>query len=292
MAWLSSTLCYNSRSIPTELSYRSLVAPVYPGAHSCKDMKKLSVIICCYNEIATIEDIIAKTQAVDLGDGWEREIIVVDNCSTDGTREWLQQIDDPEITVYYHDQNMGKGMSIRTGISHMTGDYMLIQDADSEYDPAEHPRFCRKADETNAAAIFGSRVLNGQANYEYAHAYWGVRFLSTLHSLLFGSRLTDVLTATKMIRHDVVDALHLTCTGFDLDTELPSKICLSGHKILEIPISYNPRTYAEGKKITTRDGFESVAVMFRDRLGFSPVLKKTTEIKVPATPKDSVERIA
>jgi len=254
-------------------------------------MKKLSVIICCYNEIATIEDIIAKTQAVDLGNGWEREIIVVDNFSTDGTRKWLQQLNDPEISVYYHEKNMGKGMSIRTGIAHMTGDNMLIQDADSEYDPAEHILFCRKADETNAAAIFGSRVLNGQANYEYAHAYLGVRFLSTLHNLLFKSGLTDVLTATKMIRHDVVKALHLTCTSFDLDTELPNKICLSGHEILEIPISYNPRTYAEGKKITSRDGFESVAIMVRDRLGFSPVLKKTAEVKVTTVPQDSVERV-
>lgn len=255
-------------------------------------MKKLSVIICCYNEIATIEGIIAKTQAVDLGRGWEREIIVVDNCSTDGTREWLQQVDDPEIRIYYHQKNMGKGMSIRTGIAHMTGDYMIIQDADSEYDPAEHARFCRQADETNAAAIFGSRVLNGQANYKYAHAYWGVRFLSTLHNLLFKSRLTDVLTATKMIRHDVVQPLHLTCTSYDLDTELPDKICLSGHKILEIPISYSPRTYAEGKKITTRDGFESIVIMFRDRLGLSPVLKKTAEPKPTAVPQDSVERVA
>jgi glycosyltransferase involved in cell wall biosynthesis len=242
-------------------------------------MKKLSVIICCYNEIAPIESIITQTKAVDLGSGWEREIIVVDNFSTDGTREWLQQLDDPEIKVYYHERNMGKGMSIRTGIFHMTGDYMLIQDADSEYDPAEHVRFCRLADETNAAAIFGSRVLNGQANYEYAHAYWGVRFLSTLHNVLYGGRLTDVLTATKMIRHDVVSGLHLTCTSFDLDTELPDKIQLSGHEILEIPISYDPRTYAEGKKITSKDGFISIAVMFRDRLGLSPVFKKETAAK-------------
>lgn len=251
-------------------------------------MKKLSVIICCYNEAATIGSIISQTQAVDLGPGWDREIIVVDNFSTDGTREWLQQVDDPEIKIYYHDQNLGKGMSIRTGIAHMTGDYMLIQDADSEYDPAEHVRFCKKADETNAAAIFGSRVLNGQANYEYAHAYWGVRFLSTLHNLLFGGKLTDVLTATKMVRHDVVAPLNLTCTSFDLDTELPDKIQLSGHQILEIPISYDPRTYAEGKKIKTSDGFKSIFIMLRDRLGLSPVYSK----KPTAVSKESIERVA
>jgi glycosyltransferase involved in cell wall biosynthesis len=263
-------------------------APVLPGAHSCKVMKKLSVIICCYNEIATIQDVISRTKAVDLCSGWEREIIVVDNFSTDGTRERLAQINDPDVKVYYHASNMGKGMSIRTGISHMTGDYMLIQDADSEYDPAEHSRFCRLADETNAAAIFGSRVLNGQAKYEYAHAYWGVRFLSSLNNLLFGGRLTDVLTATKMVRHDVVQPLHLTCTSFDLDTELPDKILLSGHTILEIPISYDPRTYAEGKKIKARDGFKSIAIMFRDRLGLSPVRKKREKGNSSALHQESI----
>lgn len=114
---------------------------------------KLSVIICCYNERASILDVIQKTQAVQLGPGWEREILVVDNFSTDGTRELLQAIDDPEIRIFYHERNMGKGMSIRTGIANMTGDYMLIQDADTEYDPFEHPRFCQRAVETRAAAI-------------------------------------------------------------------------------------------------------------------------------------------
>ncbi|MCA9957394.1 MAG: glycosyltransferase family 2 protein, partial [Anaerolineales bacterium] len=105
---------------------------------------KLSVIICCYNEQETIADVIERTRRVELGPGWEREILVVDNFSTDGTRDILQKIDDPQVRVILHERNMGKGMSIRTGIAHMTGDYMIIQDADKEYDPAEHPKFCRK----------------------------------------------------------------------------------------------------------------------------------------------------
>ncbi len=236
---------------------------------------KLSVIICCYNEVTTIEEIITKTQEVTLGSGWEREIIVVDNCSTDGTREFLQQMDDPEIRVIFHEKNMGKGMSIRTGIAHMRGDYMLIQDADLEYDPFEHPKFCQKASETDAAAIFGSRVLGGDVKYEYAHAYLGVRVLTTATNILFGGHLTDVATATKMVRADVVQSLNLTTTDFNLDFELPDKILLSGHDILEIPISYSPRTYEEGKKITTMDGFKALWTMVRDRLGFTAVLKKT-----------------
>lgn len=236
-------------------------------------MKKLSVIICCYNEAATIEDVIDKSRRVDLGDLWEREIIVVDNYSTDGTREILQGIDEPDITIIFHERNLGKGASIRTAIAAMTGDYMIIQDADSEYDPAEHASFCRKADQTNAAAIFGSRVLGGEINYEYAHAYFGVRLLTTMTNILFGGQLTDVATATKMVRADVVKSLNLTCSGFDLDFELPDKILLSGNQILEIPITYDPRTYAEGKKIKTSDGIKALFIMFRDRLGLSPVLK-------------------
>ncbi len=236
-------------------------------------MKKLSVIICCYNEQATIREVINRTAAIDLGPGWTREIVVVDNFSTDGTREILRQIDDPQVRVIFHERNKGKGMSIRTGIETMTGDYMIIQDADAEYDPAEHPRFCRKADETSAAAIFGSRVLGGHVKYKYAHAYFGVRLLTAMTNLLFGGHLTDVATATKMVRADVVKSLNLTTTDFNLDFELPDKILLSGHDIIEIPITYNPRTYEEGKKIRTRDGLRALVTMLRDRLGATPVLR-------------------
>lgn len=245
------------------------------------EQKKLSVIICCYNERATIQDVIDRTRAVDLGSGWTREILVVDNFSTDGTREILQQMDDPEIRVIFHERNMGKGMSIRTGIANMTGDYMIIQDADAEYDPAEHPRFCVKADETGAAAIFGSRVLGGDVKYKYAHAYLGVRVLTAITNLLFGGHLTDVATATKMVRGDVVKSLNLTTTDFNLDFELPNKILLSGHDIIEIPITYNPRTYEEGKKIRTRDGLRALVTMMRDRLGVTPVLKSEPQNATP-----------
>ena len=252
-------------------------------------MRKLSVIICFYNEQATIADVISQTKAVDLGPNWSREILVVDNFSTDGTREILQQIDDPEIKILLHERNMGKGMSIRTGIANMTGDYMIIQDADSEYDPAEHVKFCQKADETGAAAIFGSRVLGGDVKYEYAHAYLGVRFLTAVTNLLFGGHLTDVATATKMVRGDVVQSLNLTTTDFNLDFELPDKILLSGHEILEIPISYDPRTYAEGKKITSMDGFRALVTMLRDRLGVTPVLKSSIATAVPDSASSQTE---
>ncbi len=237
-------------------------------------MKKLSVIICCYNERSTIRDVIEKTQGVHLGEEWTREIIVVDNNSTDGTREILQQIDYPNVNIIFHQENLGKGMSIRTGIKNMTGDYMIIQDADHEYDPAEHTRFCQYVDETGALAVFGSRILGGEVKYEYMRAYLGVRFLTFLTNLLFGGHLTDVATATKMVQADLVKSLNLTCTGFDLDFELPDKLLLSGHDIEELPIKYNPRTYADGKKITVIDGLKGLQIMLRDRLGLSPVLRQ------------------
>jgi dolichol-phosphate mannosyltransferase len=236
-------------------------------------MRKLSVIICCYNERATIQSVIDETRSVDLGSGWDREIIVVDNYSVDGTREILEGNDHGDVRVFLHEQNLGKGASIRTGIANMTGDYMLIQDADREYDPFEHPKFCRMAEETGAAAVFGSRILGGKAKYKYARNYLGVRFLTFMTNFLFGGQLTDVATATKMVRADLAKGLNLTSSGFDLDFELPDKILLSGNEILEIPINYDPRTYEDGKKIQPLDGLRALVVMARDRLGLSPVWK-------------------
>ncbi len=232
---------------------------------------KVSVIVCVYNEKDTILTVLEKLQAVDLGD-WEREIVIVDNHSTDGTRELLHQVDRPGLTVIYQPRNMGKGASIRTAVQHITGDYGLIHDADLEYDPEDHPRLLALAEE-GAIAVFGSRTLGGRAIYKYAHAYMGIRLLTALCNLLFGGRLTDTGTAIKMVRTDVFKALNLVGNGFDLDFELPAKLLKAGARIHEVPISYHPRTYEEGKKITVWDGLHSVWVMLRERLGLTPLWK-------------------
>ena len=227
---------------------------------------RLSVIICVYNERDTVLTVLERVQAVDLGPGWEKEIIIVDNFSTDGTRELLQGLDLPDVQVIFHPRNLGKGTSVRTAIAHCTGDYAIIQDADLEYDPAEYSLFLERVANDHPAAIYGSRTLGGHAVYEYVANYVGVRFLTELTNLLYGARLTDVATAAKMVRADVLQSLNLTGAGFDLDFELTDKILRAGHEIVEIPITYRPRTIAEGKKIRPWDGLWALKVIIRDRL--------------------------
>jgi dolichol-phosphate mannosyltransferase len=227
---------------------------------------KLSIIVCVYNERDTISTVLNSVQAVDLGPDWEKEIIVVDNFSTDGTREFLQGLDLPGVQVIFHPRNLGKGASVRTAIAHCTGDYAIIQDADLEYDPAEYPLFLERVANEHPAAIFGSRTLGGRMVTKYVANYLGVRFLTGLTNLLYGARLTDVATAAKMVRGDVLKSLNLVESGFDLDFELTDKILRAGHEIIEIPITYRPRTIAEGKKIRPWDGVWALRVIIRDRL--------------------------
>ncbi len=160
---------------------------------------------------------------------------------------------------------MGKGTSIRTAIPVCTGDYVFIQDADLEYDPGDYPLFLARAEQDRPAAIFGSRTLGGRAIYKYMANYWGVRVLTGLTNVLYGARLTDVATASKMVRSDVLKRLHLTGSGFDLDFELPNKLLRAGYEIVEVPISYAPRTVEEGKKIRPWDGIWALRVILRDR---------------------------
>ena len=227
---------------------------------------KLSVLVCAYNERETILEVLDRVQAVDLGPRWEKEIIVVDNCSTDGTRELLQDLDLPNGEVVFHPRNLGKGTSVRTAIAHATGDYAIIQDADLEYEPAEYSLFLERVARDHPVAIYGSRTLGGRAVYKYVANYLGVRFLTGLTNVLYGARLTDVATAAKMVRMDVLKSLNLTGTGFDLDFELTDKILRAGHEIVDVPVTYRPRSVAEGKKIRPWDGLWALRVIIRDRL--------------------------
>jgi dolichol-phosphate mannosyltransferase len=210
---------------------------------------RLSIIICCYNERQTILDAITQAHGVDLGSGWEKEVIVVDNFSTDGTRELLQSVDLPGVRVIFHPRNLGKGTSVRTGISEASGDYFVIFDSDLEYEADDIPRMVAKIVPSETVAVFGSRTLGGRRIYKYAENYWGVRFLTSTANLLFGAHLTDIAVGLKLVRLDVARSLGLSGGDFDLDFELPCKLLKRGYDILEVPVAYHPRTAEQGKKL-------------------------------------------
>ncbi len=231
---------------------------------------KLSIIICAYNERETILDAIHHAHAVDLGAGWDKEIIAVDNFSTDGTRELLESVDLPDVRVIFHPRNLGKSASVLTGISEATGDYFVIFDADLEYEASDLPRMVAEIIPGNTVAVFGSRTRGGRKIYEYAQNYWGVRVLTLIANLAFGGQLTDIAVGTKLVRLDVARALKLSDTDFDLDYELPCKLLKHGHEIKEIAIAYHPRTAEQGKGIVGwkayRTGLRWLWIILKTRL--------------------------
>ena len=198
---------------------------------------------------------------------------MVDNCSTDGTREILKDGLWPNTKIIFNSSNLGKSASIRVAIDALSGDYAVIQDADLEYDPSYLPNLLVKTQTDNAVAVLGSRILGGKPNYIYYHAFLGVRLLTAVTNILYGSKLTDVATAIKLVRSDVLKSLNLVGEGFELDFELVDKLLLAGHNIHEVALSYSPRTYAQGKKIRAIDGLRALRVIVRDRLGLSSVYK-------------------
>jgi glycosyltransferase involved in cell wall biosynthesis len=228
---------------------------------------KLSIIICAYNERRTILDAIRQTRAVNLGPGWEQEIVVVDNFSTDGTRELLQSVDLPGVRVIFHPRNLGKGASVRTGIAQASGDYFVIFDADLEYEPGDLAALVAQVVPGQTVAVFGSRTLGGRRIYQYAKNYWGVRLLSVAANLLYHAHLTDIAVGPKLVRLDVARSLNLAGSGFDLDFELPCKLLKRGYNIEEVAVAYHPRTVEEGKKLSApfRTGLHALWVILRTR---------------------------
>ncbi|MCM2266184.1 MAG: glycosyltransferase family 2 protein [Elusimicrobiales bacterium] len=223
---------------------------------------KLSVIIPVYNEAGTILEIISRVRQVQVG--MEKEIIVVDGASSDGTRDRLRQEEGrPDTRIIYEDRREGKGAAVQKGLRHAAGDIVLIQDADLEVSPEEYPALLKHIVANETDVVFGSRFL-GKAKFRYA-SLLANKVLITLANLLYGTSLTDILTCYKVFRASALEGLAFECKGFDFDCELAVKLIRKGVKILEIPISYNPRTYGEGKKISWRDGFKSLRVVVKNR---------------------------
>jgi len=228
---------------------------------------RLSVIIPVYNEEQTIHEVLERVAAVQLG-AIEMEIIVANDGSTDGTR---RAIDDrrlpPDLPVHvYHSPiNLGKGAAVRLGLAFATGDVLLIQDADLELDPAEYSRLLEPIVAGRADVVYGSRFLLPTGNVPMK-ARTANRVLTMMTNVLFGGRLTDMETAYKVMRREALDGIRLRCVGFDIEPELTARFLRAGRRIVEVPISYNPRSVNEGKKMRWIDGVDAIYTLLKCRL--------------------------
>ena len=247
---------------------------------------KLSVLIPCYNEIATIREIVERTRSVELrvrvrdghfglpvaADGMvelvvSKEIIVVDDGSKDGTRDILPELAQlPDVFVYYHAQNQGKGAAVRTAIENATGDIMLVQDADLEYDPRDYPALLQPIIENRTKVVYGSRFLGGPRKAMFFSHMLGNKLLTLFTNIMFDTILSDMETCYKVFTREVAVKLHLKSPGWGFDPEITAKILKRGYRIYEVPISYNGREFNEGKKISWRDGLTVMWTLLKYRL--------------------------
>ena len=228
-------------------------------------MEKLSIIIPVYNEVKTLNEILGQVQAVKIK--LEKEIILVDDFSTDGTRDILKQIEDlndPSMQVFYHSVNCGKGAALRTGFQNATGDLIIIQDADLEYDPQDYPKLIQPIIEDQADVVYGSRFIDGMQK-GLRISYIANRFLTFLSNLLTGLWISDMETCYKVIKTSILKEMHLTSDRFGIEPEITAKIAKRKCRLVEIPINYRGRPFDEGKKISWKDGVAAIFHIIRFR---------------------------
>jgi glycosyltransferase involved in cell wall biosynthesis len=224
---------------------------------------KLSVVIPVYNEKDTIKQICDAVRTVNI----EKEIILVDDCSTDGTREIIRQLADDTTKVIFHDRNMGKGAALRTGLKNVTGDIVIIQDADLEYDPGQYPKIIQPILDGKADVVYGSRFVTG--DYRRVLFFWhmvGNNLLTLLSNMLTNLNLTDMETCYKVFRREVLEKITIEEDRFGFEPEITAKIAKLDVRIYEIGISYSGRTYKEGKKIGWKDGFRAIHCIIKYNL--------------------------
>ena len=223
---------------------------------------KISVIIPAYNEIHTIEEILKRVQAVGVAD----EILVVDDGSTDGTRRVLKEYDSQgPVKVISHAENQGKGAAVRTGIQHANGDLIIIQDADLEYDPRDYQLLLQPVREGIADVVYGSRFLGGPRRPAMFWHMVANKMLTFMTNILYNNILTDMETGYKVFRREIVQDMKLRARKFDFEPEFTAKVLKRDVRIFEVPITFNPRDYDEGKKIGVKDAFQAVWTLIKYR---------------------------
>jgi glycosyltransferase involved in cell wall biosynthesis len=227
-------------------------------------LRKLSIVVPVFNENTTLVEILRRMRTVELPDGVEREIIVVDDGSTDGTRDVLRQLGDSTVKIVMHEQNSGKGAAVRTGIANATGEYVLVQDADLEYDPEDWPRLINPVLKGKARVVYGSRFTGERRNMLFLH-WVGNRFLSLTTNVLYNTTLSDMETCYKLIDRTLLQSINLKAERFEIEPEITAKILKKGVRIYEVPVSYTGRELDEGKKITWRDGFSALWTLVKYR---------------------------
>ena len=241
-------------------------APIHLRKHGTRTRlasARLSVVMPVFNEMATIDEIIPRVLALPLA----VELIVVDDCSTDGTREHLREMQrEYGFTLLLQERNQGKGAALRRGFGSVTGNMVAIQDADLEYSPEELPELAALIIEGRADVVYGSRFLGRHRVFLFTH-YVGNRVLTLLTNVLYNTMLTDMETCYKVMRSEVLNGLDLESNGFGIEPEITAKIFKRHYRVYEVPISYDGRTYEEGKKISWRDGVVALWVLLKHRFG-------------------------
>lgn len=223
---------------------------------------KLSVVIPVYNEIGTIDEIIRRVRETP----FDKEIVIVDDCSTDGTREHLSVLEPaPDLRLICHEGNKGKGAAVRTGFAHVTGDIVIIQDADLEYDPAEYEKLVKPIADGCADVVYGSRFLDRSGPVHHFWHYLANRFLTVFSNMMTNLHLTDMETCYKVFHRDIADRITIKSDRFGMEPELTARIARMHVRLYELPITYHFRSFSEGKKIGWRDGISAIFTILRFR---------------------------
>jgi glycosyltransferase involved in cell wall biosynthesis len=225
----------------------------------------LSVVMPVYNEKATVEEMIGRVLAVGRANGIRIELVVVDDCSKDGSRDIVTELGKQYgFKVFYQDRNQGKGAAVRRGIQETTGDIIVVQDADLEYSPEEYPDLIDLIVKGKADAVFGSRFIGRHRCFLFTH-YLANLFLNLVTNILYNTTMTDMETCFKAIRADLLKSFNLTSNRFGIEPEITAKLFKRGARVYEVPITYEGRDYAEGKKITWKDGFPALWTLIKFR---------------------------